>query len=160
MRPHGAPRPSVRRQPARAVGEDVVAAVYAAAGNDDARFVGAVVVGNGGVDGDHDAEEVGGIGDALEDLPLPESAFDVVQELGVDLLSAQAGALVAGGDALKEGLGKVGPVLVGGAAGDVAVEGEASSSRMRRTGRGVVVTTVRGGWPMRRPNWSMSQASG
>ncbi len=51
-------------------------------------------------------------------LPLPEGAFDVVQELGVDLLSAQAGALVAGGDPLEEGLGEVGPVLVGGAAGD------------------------------------------
>ena len=118
VRPHGAARPSVRRQPARAVGEDVEAAVDAAAGNDDAGLVGAVVVGNGGVDGDNDAEEVRGIGDGLEELPLPEGAFDVVQELGVDLLAAQACALVAGGDPLEEGLGEVGAVLVGGAAGD------------------------------------------
>ena len=105
-------------EPAGAVGEDVEAAVDAAAGNHDARFTGVVVVGDGGVDGDDDAEEVGSIGDGLEELPLPEGAVDIVEELGVDLLAAQAGALVAGGDALEEGLGKVGAVLVGGAAGD------------------------------------------
>ena len=89
-------------------------AVLADAGGDDAGLVAVLRRGDGGVDGDDDAFELRRRRPAqlFDASAVPQRARRVVDDLGVQLLTAKARALVAANDALDKGRGQVGPVIV------------------------------------------------
>ena len=126
------------------------------AGDDEAAFVGLRARARRRVDADDDLGEVPRRRFrrhplALDQRPRPERARRLLDDFGEQFLPADRPALVALGDALEEGarqmtlLSKVEPRVT-------IVSGSPMSCLMSLVGRGVVVTTICGLSPRRRPS--------
>src|SRR5690606_36007962 len=97
--------------------QHVERAVLTAAGNGDARLVGVLAVGRGGIDGHRDLYKVRhGVGTdtaTVDEGTVPERPFDVLDQFAHQFLPAHRRAFVAGNDLLEERVGKVVAVVIG-----------------------------------------------
>src|SRR6202022_328197 len=104
------------------VGQYIAAAVLVLAGDDDAGLVGVLARTRCRVDGDYDAHQVAHHEPhrrprRLDERSAPQRTRHIVEQLAVQFLAAEPGALVFFDDLLEERAGEVGAIFVARAAG-------------------------------------------
>ena len=104
VEPHGFARPFDRRHDPAFVGDNVALTVLGNTSYNEPALVGTLSVADGWIDRHDDpverrCERAAG---ALHKVSRKDRALDVVEQLGVKLLPAEAGALVSGDNVLKE----------------------------------------------------------